>query len=369
MDAMPPPAHAAPGVTPLFEDARRADYLEWALAAAELGTWSWDARTDLVNPCARSRALWNLGPGPHHWAELAEHIHPDDRDNATARFLVATENHQDYEAEFRVLVADGTPRWISMRGRAHRDDEAHCIHGIVADITLRKDHDARLKDSLAEMEAFSYNISHDMRAPLRAIHSFARILDQEYGATLPPEGRDYLARILAASARMDRLIQAVLVYRRAACPELKLERVSLPHLIHTLFDAYPHLRESAAEFELADEMPTVLANDAALLQCLANVVGNAVKFVARDRRAHVRIWAEQRGGRARVFVRDNGIGISAAAQPRVFDMFFRVSAAYDGNGIGLAVTRKSIERMGGTVGVESEPGRGSTFYFDLPLAS
>lgn len=660
MDATPSPALAAPGSPLLFEDARSADYLQLALAAAEMGTWDWDPHTDVVTGCARMRAFFGLPAGPHHWAEVLDRIHPDDRAATAARVVTALETAHDYVDEYRVVAADGAVRWLSARGRVHHDPTGDRVrlHGVVTDVTARKEHEAKLEclaretqerveelqavldnapvaiwiahdrecrritgnayaeqklmhvpphtnvslsapaeerrtdfsiwrdgrrlerhelpaqratargevvqeemlefrfadgrrvhliqnavplfgadntirgavaigaeitslrrteaalreteklfrlmadaspapiwladahgattfvnrayrdffgvdfadmpapgnwqvlvhpedlagyaaafaraleqrslfhetarvrradgewrwiasyaapvldgdgnltamvgmspditeikraeevlksearrlealvrqrttslqESLAEMEAFSYNISHDMRAPLRAMHSFARFLDQEYGSLLPAQGRDYLARILAASARMDRLIQDVLVYSRAARTELKPERVPLARLVRTLFDAYPHLREASADFAIADDLPVVLGNDAALLQCFANVVGNALKFVAPGQRAVVQIWAEIAGGRARVFVRDRGIGIPLAAQPHIFDMFYRANPAYEGSGIGLAVTKTSIERMGGTIGGVSEPGRGSTFHFDLPLA-
>lgn len=324
-------------------------------------------------------------PTPENWQAL---VHPDDLPGYAATVARALEQRSTFAATVRVRRTDGEWRWVASYAAPVLDEQGQltAMVGMSPDITeikraeevlksealrleeLVRQRTSRLQESLAEMEAFSYNISHDMRAPLRAIHSFARFLDQEYGATLPPSARDYLARILAASARMDRLIQDVLVYSRSARTELKLEPVSLSRLMRTLFDAYPHLREASAEFAIAEDLPTVLGNDAALLQCFANVIGNAVKFVAPGQVPRIEVWAEIADGRAMVFVRDHGIGIPLAAQPRIFDMFYRAHPAYDGTGIGLAVTKKSIERMGGTIGVVSAPGHGSTFCFALPLA-
>jgi signal transduction histidine kinase len=112
----------------------------------------------------------------------------------------------------------------------------------------------------------------------------------------------------------------------------------------------------------------VLANEAALTQCFSNLIGNAIKFVRPGEIPRVQIWAETRGDRVRVFVRDNGIGIEKEAHEKIFHIFYQLNRSFDGTGIGLSIVRKAAERMGGSVGLESEPGRGSTFHLELNLA-
>jgi signal transduction histidine kinase/DNA-binding NarL/FixJ family response regulator len=227
---------------------------------------------------------------------------------------------------------------------------------------------ARLQETVLELESFSYSISHDMRAPLRAMQSFAQILAEDCGNQVGPEGKDCIRRIVSASNRMDRLIQDVLTYSRVAGTELKLQRVDLQSLLAGILESYPQFHAPQAQIEVVPPLPAVLANEAALTQCLSNLIGNAIKFVAPGVTPQVRIWAERTDPRVRLFIRDNGIGIEKEAHEKIFRIFHQLNRAYEGTGIGLSVVRKAAERMGGSVGVESEPGKGSTFHLELDLA-
>jgi signal transduction histidine kinase len=130
-------------------------------------------------------------------------------------------------------------------------------------------------------------------------------------------------------------------------------------------ESYPHLQPQDAEILLEGNFPEVRANEAALMQCISNLIGNAVKFVAPGVTPKVRIWAETEGRLVRLFFRDNGIGIGKESHNKIFEIFQRLSPKYEGTGIGLAIVKKAIERLGGRVGLESAPDRGSTFYLEL----
>ena len=245
------------------------------------------------------------------------------------------------------------------RSKAKLEDYAQTLERRVMERT------ARLQETVSELESFSYSISHDMRAPLRAMQSFAEILADECGERVGPEGRDYLRRIVSASHRMDRLIQDVLTYSRVTRTELALAPVDLQALVHGIIECYPDFQPPRAEIELVAPLPRVLGNEAALTQCFSNLIGNAVKFVAPGVVPRIRIWAEPHGPRLRVFVRDNGIGIEPSAHEKIFAIFYQLDRDYDGTGIGLSIVRKAVERMGGHAGVASELGQGSTFYLEL----
>jgi len=224
---------------------------------------------------------------------------------------------------------------------------------------------ARLQETVSELESFSYSISHDMRAPLRAMQSFAQILAEDCGDRVGPEGRDYIRRIIGASDRMDRLIQDVLTYSRATRHEIKLGPVDVGTLLDGIVESYPQFQPPHARIEIGRPLARVIGNEAALTQCLANLVGNAIKFVAPGVTPHVEVWTEVHGDRVRLFVRDNGIGIEPEAHEKIFHIFYQLDRSYEGTGIGLAVVRKAAERMGGTIGLASTPGQGSTFHLDL----
>ena len=228
---------------------------------------------------------------------------------------------------------------------------------------------ARLQETVAELESFSYSISHDLRAPLRAMTGFGELLEEECGERIGPEGRDYLRRIITASRRMDRLTQDVLVYSRVSRTELPMVPVDLGALVAGIVESYPQFHQTHADVVLRGPFPRVLGNEAALMQCVSNLMSNAVKFVAPGTRPRVEVSAETREGRARLVVVDNGIGIAPEARGKIFGIFERFHRGYEGTGIGLAVVRRAMERMGGSVDFSSEPGKGSRFHLELTLAS
>jgi len=225
---------------------------------------------------------------------------------------------------------------------------------------------AKLHELVNELEHFSYTITHDMRAPLRAMQGFAEILSEDEGT--PEERRRYLGRIVTAAGRMDRLITDALSYSKAVQQELELVEVDPLPLLQGMLDSYPEFQAARAQIEIAQPLPRVKANEAGLTQCFSNLLNNAVKFVDEGRKPRVRVWGERREGRARIWIEDNGIGIPPEIMPKIFGMFQRATRDYEGTGIGLALVRKVAERMRGRVGVESEPGKGSRFWLEFEAA-
>ena len=270
---------------------------------------------------------------------------------------------------------------------------------------------ASLEETISDLEDFSHSITHDLRAPLRAIRSFAQILGDECLACGRPRAQDHIHRITSAAARMDKLIQDVLQYSRLARSELKLAPVDVQELLLGIIESYPAFQPPQVEIQIEGSLPRVLGNEAALTQCFSNLLGNAIKFVVPGTRPQVRVWAERvanpkaeirkpKEGRkpkseprieppdaatgqppithhasritpppsVRLWFADNGVGIPKEAQERIFNMFQRLDKSYDGTGVGLTVLRKAVEKMGGKVGLESEPGCGSRFWVELKAA-
>jgi PAS domain S-box-containing protein len=245
---------------------------------------------------------------------------------------------------------------------AHRRlaDRAADLERAVAERT------AHLQRTIAELETVSYSLSHDMRAPLRSIHSFAEILIADAGERLTPSERHLLQRMISSAGRLDRLILDVLSYGRVATEEIAPRRVDLDRLLDQIITERPEFQPPDVEIELIRPLHSVCGHEAYLTQCITNLLDNAVKFVAKGVRPRVRIWAEERDGQIRLWFEDNGVGIAPEFKDRVFGMFQRLhDRSYPGTGIGLAIVRKAVERMGGKVGVESEPGKGSRFWLQL----
>lgn len=230
---------------------------------------------------------------------------------------------------------------------------------------------AKLQQTIEQLEEFSYSVSHDLRSPARAMQAYAAALLEDHGARLDDEARALLDRINRSSRRMDRLIQDLLTYTRISRREVPVERVSLAKLIPEIAQQYPELHADRARIELPTEaLPDVVAHEPSLTQVISNLLTNAVKFVEPGKRPHVQISFEPVDRLVWLWFKDNGIGVPLKHQERLFGMFERVhkDREFEGNGIGLAIVRKAVERMNGRVGVESDGVSGSRFWIELPVA-
>lgn len=224
-----------------------------------------------------------------------------------------------------------------------------------------------LQHSVREMETFCYTVSHDLRTPLRGIHGFSSILQQEYGHCLDESGREYLRRIAGAAGRMGELIDDLLELSRVTRDELRWMQVDLAALASEIAGelslAHP---ERAAEFII--EPGLVAPGDPSLLQAvIANLLYNAWKFSARTPAARIEVGSRVEDGERLYFVRDNGIGFDMQFADKLFLPFHRLHAAegFEGTGIGLAAVQRIVERHGGRIWAESSPGQGATFFFTL----
>jgi PAS domain S-box-containing protein len=227
---------------------------------------------------------------------------------------------------------------------------------------------AKLRETIGELEAFSYSIAHDMRAPLRSLQGFSEILLTDYEAKLDGDGQRFLQRISTSAGRMDKLIQDVLNYSRVVRGDLPFEKIDVEQLLRGIVETYPMFAPEIAEIHLEGKFPQVLGNEAMLMQIFSNLMGNGIKFVPPGVKPRLKVWAESRTPRVRIFVEDNGIGIDPEQHERIFGIFQQLSRNHDGTGIGLAIVKKAVERMGGSLGLTSEPDKGSTFWFEMQAA-
>ncbi len=230
---------------------------------------------------------------------------------------------------------------------------------------------AQLQEITDQMEAFTYSISHDLRAPLRAIRGFSQALVDDYGATLDATARDYLARMGDGAERLDRLIQDLLQYSRLSRSTITSEPINLTDALRRVVENLePEIRAAHAEIRLHEPLPPIVGHTATLDQVVTNLIANALKFVAPQTRPRVEISAEAKENVVRLWIADNGIGIDPSHHRRIFGVFERLHNVdtYPGTGIGLAIVAKGVARMGGTVGLESTPGQGSRFWIELPRA-
>jgi PAS domain S-box-containing protein len=322
----------------------------------------------------------------------AELAHPEDLDAVRAAFERVLKGETPVlDAQHRYLHRTGAIVWaqanvammlddaghpnyliVHLRDISGERESEHALHALNQTLQHRVAEGAAALEAMShQQEAFAYGISHDLRAPLRAIDSFAALLDGQARASLDEASRDYLARIRAAAARMGELIDSLLDLSRANRTEMKSEPVDLSLLAEwtgaELRDAEPG---RAAEIDVAPGL-VAAGDERQLKQMLAQLLDNAWKF-SRDRdRVRIEVRGERDGDRLHVSIRDHGAGFDMRYADKLFEPFQRLHRADEGggNGIGLAIVHRIVERHGGRIRAESEPGQGSTFHLDLPAAT
>jgi PAS domain S-box-containing protein len=246
--------------------------------------------------------------------------------------------------------------------------------GVMADITERRRAEDELKRTMAELEHsneelewFAYVASHDLQEPLRAVTSYVELLAENYKGKLDADADDFIAFAVDGAAHMRLLIEDLLAYSRVRSRSEPFEPTDCAAVLgQALSNLQASIEENGAVVT-HDSLPTVVADESQLVQLFQNLISNAVKFRAEEPpRVHI---AASQGGNEWVFsIRDNGIGIPSEYADRIFVAFQRLHSqrAYPGTGIGMAICKKIVERHGGRIWMESDPGKGSTFYFTIP---
>jgi len=247
---------------------------------------------------------------------------------------------------------------------------------VVRDLTERrkqeeqlKASEARLRQTVLELESYAYTISHDLRSPLRAIQGYAHFLSERLADQADAESHRMLQRMGQAAVRLDHLIRDLLSYSAIAQTDVEFQVVELDEILDHVAGHYPALTK--VSLRVRAPLSRVRGQPSLLIQVLSNLLDNAVKFVPTDRSPEVDIWTERReGGRILLFIQDNGIGIPREAWEGVFKPFTRLhpEGEYKGTGIGLAIVRKAVERLGGSIRLQSQPGKGSRFEIELQEA-
>ncbi len=218
-----------------------------------------------------------------------------------------------------------------------------------------------------ELEAFSYSISHDLRAPLRAVNGFSRILVDDYSADLPEEAARYLRLVSSNAVQMGRLIDDLLAFSRLSRQPLKRQPVALDAMVAQVYQELRDPSDTRATEFIVGPLPQVDADPALLKQVYVNLIGNAMKYSSRREQARIEVGAEQRDGKPVFFVRDNGVGFDMKYVNKLFMVFQRLHSAddFEGTGVGLAIIQRIVHRHGGTVWADAKVDQGATFYFTL----
>ena len=270
---------------------------------------------------------------------------------------------------------DGSEFPVEISLSPMRSDDESVVISIIRDVTGRKETEQRLRAaavdlarSNAELEQFAYVASHDLQEPLRMVASYTQLLGRRYRGKLDEDADEFIGFAVDGARRMQELINDLLTYSRVGTRALQLEQVDAGQLVEEVAGDLAAAIDEAGASVTHDELPVVRADRVQLRQLLQNLIANGIKFSRPDTPPHVHVSAT-RGPSAWTFaISDSGIGIEAEYLDRIFVLFQRLHSRgeYPGTGIGLAICKKIIERHGGQIDVESEPGKGTTFRFTLP---
>lgn len=322
------------------------------------------------------------------WQELT----PSEDVEPTMYQLASLLNGEKNATRFikRYLHKNGSIVWADVSTMLRRDPSGKPLHFIttLVDITERiqaeedirklnaeleervRDRTAQLESLNKELEAFSYSVSHDLKAPLRGIDGYSQLLEKEFGSQLDDEGRLFIRNIRHGAAQMYELIEDMLAYSRMERRSLQNTLIDLAALVGAVVTDRMALIEQC-DTQMRVDVPTIFVHTDrdGLAVALRNLLENAIKFSRNAQPPTIVISARTEGNRAILWVRDNGIGFDMKFHDRIFEIFQRLerSEDYPGTGIGLAMVRKAIRRMGGKVWAESAPGAGATFYLEVPL--
>lgn len=258
----------------------------------------------------------------------------------------------------------------------HQSRLRHQLQNYASELEQRvQERTTQLQSANEELRAFVYSVSHDLRAPLRTLQGFAQALLEDYSHQMDADAKEYIQFISDGAVQMDTLITDLLAYSQVSRTQMQLQPVDLNQAVTTaLQQVSKSLQEQQAEVKVDQPLLTVMAYRPILVQAITNLLSNALKFTPESELPEIHIFAEEDIQAEQVWVRlwieDNGIGIAPEHQERIFHVFERLhsSETYPGTGIGLAIVRKGLERMGGRTGVESRLGEGSQFWLALPKA-
>lgn len=394
-------------------------YRSLVLATSQ-AVWTTDPQGQILNDNSSWRALTGQSEEQIKGWSWLDAVHPSDLEHTKQLWTLAIKSKGIYQTEHRVRIWDGSYRYFSVRGVPVVDAQGQIIEwvGTHTDITERKlaqqalqnskeeleikvqqrteelqKLNEELNNSNQELEQFAYVASHDLQEPLRAVTGYSQMLAQEYQEHLDESAKEYLLEIVDGGKRMQLLIQDLLAYSRVGTRSNEFAPIDCNVILNQVLK---NLQVAIAESQAIitqDPLPTVMADKTQLLQLFQNLISNAIKFCRQEppqihigavRGIETKGTGEDKGefflspsssqylitlseNEWLFFVRDNGIGIKSQYLERIFEIFRRLHTRreFPGTGIGLAICKKIVERHGGQIWAESEPGVGTTFYFTL----
>ncbi len=297
-----------------------------------------------------------------------DYIQPEHYDLVREAFNRVFKTGKTDGYEIKGSGPDGSIVWYETRiSPIKHDSEVVGMILVTSDITERKRMEEALKHSNTELEQFAYIASHDLQEPLRMVTSYTQLLEKRYKDRLDADAHDFIGYAVDGATRMQRMINDLLTYSRVGRQGKEFQTTNCEDVFSYVLANLQLAIEESGALVTHDPLPTVMADESQLVQLFQNLLSNAITYRNQES-PRVRVSAEQKVNEWVFAISDNGIGIEPQYFDRLFKLFQRLHAgSYPGSGIGLAVCKRIIERHGGRIWVESKVGKGSTFYFTIPL--
>lgn len=352
-----------------------------AIEAAEIGTWDYYPRTGRLHWSRLTKALHGLPEDvPVTYDAFLASIHPDDRARVRDKVGEALDPKSSgaYAITYRCGAPGGPVRWLNVRGRVFFDRGRRPTRfiGTTQDVTAEKTAEEKLREltrdlarSNADLDQFAAFVSHDLKQPIRMVHNYLRLL-AERELVEPSEGQEYLQWALDGASQMKLLIERLYEYSRVGQSVVSLRPVELARPLRAALMALRVLIEETEALITHSPLPRVRGDETLLVDVFQHLIANAIQF-RRDEKPRVNVGAEKQGDRWVIHIGDNGTGFPAEDAERIFVIFQRLQdpPGAGGTGVGLALSKRIVERLGGRIWAHSEPGKGSTFFFTLPAVT
>ena len=300
----------------------------------------------------------------------------EDRDTVRENAVSMLKGGSSLGYEFRVVNKQAKIKWVMETVVPIYYRRKRATLGSLIDVTERKQMEERLKQitdemqrSNTELEQFAYVISHDLQEPLRMVSSYTQLLAKRYSNKLDADADEFIAYAVDGAKRMQTLLHDLLDYSRVGTRGKPFSLVNCEHIVEQAMANLKIAIEECGASVSYDVLPTIMGDEGQLVRLFQNLIGNAIKF-RREEAPQVNISAQRRNNTVTFSVKDNGIGIDPQHSQSIFEIFRRLHTReeYPGTGMGLAICKKIVERHGGHISVQSQPGQGSTFYFSVDMA-
>ncbi len=372
-------------------DLRNSKYfLEKAQKVGQIGHWISDKQTGKLTWSEEVFRIFGIDHSDFDGRieTFLNRIHPDDVEKVKSATAIAVENNQAYSIDHRIILTNGIIKWVHEQGETIYDEngKATMLIGIVQDITERKKIEneilnlnneleekvitrtEQLMVANAELEAFSYSVSHDLRAPLRAVSGYSRILKENYESKLDAEGIRLLDRVIGSSKMMGQLIDDLLTFSGMGKKEVTNHSIDMKFLAESCIEELLQ-NNSVNKWRIhVHSLPSCEGDSGMIKQVWMNLISNALKYSAKTEKPEVEIGFKDDQFMHIYFVRDNGVGFEMEYAHKLFGVFQRLHSheEFEGTGVGLALVKRIINKHNGDIWAEATPGKGATFYFSLP---